>query len=251
MSIQAISSWEEYQTAIRSPSVVIYSASWCQPCKMLKSKLPAVLQQYPKIKAYSIDCDDFEEQLDEAGETPASMPTSKVFVGGAAQKVIVGANVDKLRAAFDEVYEVEGWAKGEQVSAAPIQEAPKADGVAAPAPVIGTPVVANSNAGQVLELTSEKQFDDAIQQPNVVVAFKATWCQPCKQIAPYIKTLAQEYPQVAFYNIDFDEFDELADKYDVTSLPSFLFFKNGKKAHMFVGVNKEKFLAALKDKFQL
>ena len=72
---------------------------------------------------------------------------------------------------------------------------------------------------------------------------------PCKQLAPYFKDLAKKYTNVNFIKIDFDDFEEVADKYNVASLPTLVFFKDGKAVHMNVGVNKEKIQAAFDEHF--
>lgn len=65
----------------------------------------------------------------------------------------------------------------------------------------------------------------------VVVDCWATWCGPCKAMAPTIDALAEEYADrvvIGKYNVE--EESELVDEYRVTSLPTILFFKDGKKA---------------------
>lgn len=67
----------------------------------------------------------------------------------------------------------------------------------------------------------------------VVVDFWATWCGPCKAISPYIEELAQEYEgrvEIGKYNVD--EENDLALKYRVMSIPTLLFFKDGKKTDL-------------------
>lgn len=70
----------------------------------------------------------------------------------------------------------------------------------------------------------------------VVVDFYADWCGPCKMMAPVLHEFAQETEgkiKVGKLNIDSDV--EIAQKYRIMSVPSFLIFKNGEKAGMIVG----------------
>lgn len=65
----------------------------------------------------------------------------------------------------------------------------------------------------------------------VVVDCWATWCGPCKAMAPVIDALAEEYEgKVVIGKYNVEEESELVDEYRVTSLPTILFFKEGKKA---------------------
>lgn len=64
----------------------------------------------------------------------------------------------------------------------------------------------------------------------VVIDFWATWCGPCRAMAPVIDQLAQEYEgrvEIGKYNVD--EEGELSNDYRIMSLPTILFFKDGKK----------------------
>ncbi len=76
----------------------------------------------------------------------------------------------------------------------------------------------------------------------VVVDFWATWCGPCKQIAPYIEELAQEYEgKIAVGKCDVDENDELPGQFGVRNIPTVLFLKNGELVNKSVGaVTKNK-----------
>jgi thioredoxin 1 len=66
------------------------------------------------------------------------------------------------------------------------------------------------------------------QQGPVVIDFFATWCGPCKRVAPFFEQLADEYVGVTFLKVDVDESPELTNYCDVSVMPTFLFLKNGK-----------------------
>ena len=61
----------------------------------------------------------------------------------------------------------------------------------------------------------------------VIIDFFATWCGPCKKIAPAFEKLAEVYPSIVFLKVDVDESPELVDKYEIQAMPTFLFMKNG------------------------
>jgi thioredoxin 1 len=61
----------------------------------------------------------------------------------------------------------------------------------------------------------------------VVIDFFATWCGPCKKIAPVFEKLAEVYPSIAFLKVDVDESGDLAELYEVQAMPTFVFLKNG------------------------
>ncbi len=62
---------------------------------------------------------------------------------------------------------------------------------------------------------------------SVVIDFFATWCGPCKKIAPTFEKLAEAFPSVVFLKVDVDESQELVDKYNVQAMPTFVFMKDG------------------------
>ncbi|XP_067012450.1 thioredoxin-2-like [Anabrus simplex] len=79
----------------------------------------------------------------------------------------------------------------------------------------------------------------------VVVDFYATWCGPCKMIAPKFDELADEYPEVTFLKVDVDECEDLAVEYEISAMPTFVFIRNKKKLESFSGANTNKLQAAL------
>lgn len=85
--------------------------------------------------------------------------------------------------------------------------------------------------GQVIHFRGSQAELQALLKSNatVVVDFTATWCGPCKKMKPIFSALAQEMTDVLFIAVDVDEFESIAYAYGVTSMPTFLFFQNGKQ----------------------
>ena len=86
-------------------------------------------------------------------------------------------------------------------------------------------------------LTSET-FDQAVNAGDdlVVVDFFATWCGPCKMLAPTVEKMAELHPEVHFYKVDIDEDMDLATRFKVMSVPTLLYFRRGVVANKTIGV---------------
>jgi thioredoxin 1 len=84
-----------------------------------------------------------------------------------------------------------------------------------------------------------KQIDQAGSK-LVVIDFFATWCGPCKMIAPKIEQMAAEMPNVVFLKVDVDEAEDAAQEYNITAMPTFLFIKNKAKVAELMGANADK-----------
>lgn len=90
----------------------------------------------------------------------------------------------------------------------------------------------------VRAVTSLSEFQAVIRQPKLtVVDFFATWCGPCKAIAPHVHKLAEQKPNVNFLKIDVDQAGEIAQEYRIRAMPTFMFFKNGNKISAFEGAD--------------
>ncbi len=67
------------------------------------------------------------------------------------------------------------------------------------------------------------------QAGPVVIDFFATWCGPCKRIAPTYEKLAEAFPNITFLKVDVDESGELVNMFNISAMPTFVFLKNGKE----------------------
>ena len=83
----------------------------------------------------------------------------------------------------------------------------------------------------------KKTFDKFIKEDKVVVDFWASWCGPCKILSPIVEEVASEMKDKAkFAKVNVDDNLELAQKFQVMSIPTLIFFRDGKQADRTVGV---------------
>ena len=84
-----------------------------------------------------------------------------------------------------------------------------------------------------------QSFQEALDSGKpMLVDFFATWCGPCKMMAPIVDEVADVFEGKAIVGkIDVDECMDLAEYYGISTVPSFLFFQNGKLVHSFSGLS--------------
>ncbi len=94
---------------------------------------------------------------------------------------------------------------------------------------------------------TKENFQEYINSPEkTLVDFWAPWCGPCRMLGPIIEEIANEVPNT-IGKVNVDEEDELASKYQVSSIPTVIIFQNGKEVTRTVGYQpKENFLKLLK-----
>ena len=101
------------------------------------------------------------------------------------------------------------------------------------------------------EIISSAEFQSKVldaEQP-VLVDFFATWCGPCKMLAPTLDAVAAEVADRAkVYKVDVDQSPDVAAKYGVMSVPTLILFKGGQPARQMVGAQPKAILSFLEDR---
>ena len=100
----------------------------------------------------------------------------------------------------------------------------------------------------ILEVTNENFEEEVLNsEKTVLVDFYADWCGPCKMMAPVVEKIASENADIKVRKINIDNEEELAIKYRVVSIPTFLVIKNGEEVNRIVGaVDKAELEEAIK-----
>jgi len=96
-----------------------------------------------------------------------------------------------------------------------------------------------------------EDFDSTVLQSDVpvFVDFTATWCPPCKRIAPFVDQLAKDYEgRAKVVKVDVDEGGEVAAKYGVQSVPTLMVFKKGQPVEVSTGAIPKEMMARMLDK---
>ncbi len=89
-------------------------------------------------------------------------------------------------------------------------------------------------------LTSENFENEVLKSDkNVLVDFWASWCGPCKMLAPTIEAIAEEYSSFKVGKVNVDDEPELAQQFGISSIPTLILFKDGKAENMMVGLRSK------------
>jgi len=96
-------------------------------------------------------------------------------------------------------------------------------------------------------VVNSQNFESEVLKSNipVLVDFYATWCGPCKMIAPTVEQLAAEFAgKVKVVKLDVDEASDIASQYSIMSVPTLMFFKDGKVVDKVLGAQPKAALQA-------
>lgn len=93
-------------------------------------------------------------------------------------------------------------------------------------------------SGFITEIT-DQSFDNAVIKADhsVLVDFWAPWCGPCRLLSPLLEKIAMQYKdKIKIVKLNTDENPEIASKYNISAIPTILFFKNGQVVEQIIGI---------------
>ncbi|CAG8949145.1 hypothetical protein HYFRA_00004767 [Hymenoscyphus fraxineus] len=98
----------------------------------------------------------------------------------------------------------------------------------------------------VHNISTAEEWKACLKEKKIVILdCFATWCGPCKVIAPTVAKYSDEFPSIHFVKIDVDEVPDVAQELGVRAMPTFLIFKDGEKVGEVVGANPQVLRAAV------
>ena len=106
-----------------------------------------------------------------------------------------------------------------------------------------------------IEILTDKDFEEKVMKAKdrVIIDLWAEWCHPCKMIEPHLKSLSEKYNEkIKFYKLNIDENPKTPSLLSVMSIPTLIFFKNGKEVGRIIGaVPKNHIEEKIKEIFEI
>jgi thioredoxin 1 len=100
----------------------------------------------------------------------------------------------------------------------------------------------------VLEIT---QITEIPADKKVIIDFFADWCGPCKKVAPVFSELSEKFKDIVFLKVNVDEAEEIAEGFEVTSLPTFIFLNKGNIYNRIEGADMNALISTLENLLKL
>ena len=100
----------------------------------------------------------------------------------------------------------------------------------------------------VITITKDNFESEVLQYPGTVLLdFWASWCGPCRMLSPIVEEVSEERTDIKVGKINVDEEEELAERFNVMSIPMLVLFRNGKKVSESVGARPKNAVLAMID----
>ncbi len=98
----------------------------------------------------------------------------------------------------------------------------------------------------MIEITKDTFEAEVLRaDTTVLVDFNADWCGPCRAMRPMLEELEESAADCKIVSVNIDDEDELADEYDVTSIPCLVVFRGGEEVNRSIGLISREAIAAL------
>lgn len=98
----------------------------------------------------------------------------------------------------------------------------------------------------MIHIENEQQFNETISNGVTLVDFYASWCGPCRMLAPIIEELDKDYKgKISIAKLDVDECNDIAARFSVNAIPSILIFKDNELIKMNVGFSPKESLTEI------
>jgi thioredoxin 1 len=99
-----------------------------------------------------------------------------------------------------------------------------------------TPTVADN---EKIKTLTDNNFQNQVKSGIILVDFWASWCMPCKMMAPVLNELSEELSNASVGKLNIEDHPKMAAQYGVRSIPTLIIFKNGKEVNRLVGVKSK------------
>ena len=101
----------------------------------------------------------------------------------------------------------------------------------------------------IKHLEREDNLGEIKKRKKVLVDYFATWCMPCKMLSPILEEVAEADKEVTIVKVDIDEFEQEAVMAGIRSVPTLVYYKDGKEAKRVSGVHSKEEILEIMNKY--